>query len=170
MKRPKTLAAITPQHWKRLAVTYVRTQEHPMTPREYDQLDQQRDQGRYAQHWGWSADAHHVIEDLGRCGCPKEDRRGFRDLVQMIRAGHVGLVLVSDFDRLAVDWDDVIAFLALCRAADTLLAVDGALADCADPTANVCLRLRGAHTQYKQKERALLAECESLCVAVRSAR
>jgi hypothetical protein len=73
---------------------------------------------------------------------------------------------VSDFDRLATAWDDVIEFLVLCRTHNTLLAVDGALADCADPDANLGLRLRCAHTQYTRKEQALLTELEEMYIAV----
>lgn len=170
MRRHQTPDAINPRHRNRMAVGYVRLDEHPTTPRESAYRDQQRDQLHHAEFWGWPITNVLAIEDLGRCGCSHADRGGYRDLLQMIRAGHVGLVLVSDFDRLATAWDDVVELLALCATTDTLLAVDGVLADCADPTANVALRLRSVHTQYTRQEEALLTEVEEMYAAVRADR
>ncbi len=170
MRRHESPEEITTQHRNRLAVGYVRLDEHPATPQRSAYLDRQRDQLHHAARWGWPTANLRRVEELGRCGCSTADRTGLLNLFQEIRAGHVGLVLVSDFDRFATCWDDVIEVLALCRETDTLLAVDGVLADCADPAANVGLRLRCAHTQYQLKEQALLAEVEEMGAAVRPTR
>ncbi|MCK7483948.1 MAG: recombinase family protein [Candidatus Moduliflexus flocculans] len=170
MRRLETPEAITPQHPDRLAVGYVRLDEHPLAAWETAHREHQQDQVRHAKHWGWPAANILVLEDLGRCGCAASERTAYRQLLDMIHAGHVALVVVSDFDRLATCWDDVVEFLTLCRTTDTLVAVDGHLVDCADPLAILGLRLCCAHARNRRQEEALLAELEEAYTAIRAAR
>ena len=51
----------------------------------------------------------------------------------MIAAGQVGLLVVSDFDRLGPSSKDLVIVLHLCQKADTLVAVDGCIVDWHEP-------------------------------------
>ena len=61
------------------------------------------------------------------------NRVALRRMCQMIWAGEVGLVLVSDMSRVARSVRDLVVFVELCRKSDTLVAVDGTLMDLATP-------------------------------------
>jgi len=156
MNRP---AAITPLHTEKTAVVYVRLGTRPTCEAEEAAIEAQRAQAKFARRWGWPAESILLIEDdIGQSSTITPRRTGFRQLCQMIEAGLVGLVLVSDFSRLSRSWADLSDFLVVCQATNTLVAVDGWLAHGSDAAGNFVLRLR-----------SLLHECERACLALADA-
>ena len=57
------------------------------------------------------------------------NRVALRRMCQMIWAGEVGLVLVSDASRLSRSAMDFPLFMEICRKAETLVAIDTVLMD-----------------------------------------
>ncbi len=153
---------VTPDHQRRPACVYVRLEQYPTTPRDQAERERQWGQCRHAGRWGWYPEQVLGLEDLGKCGCLSEAREGFGRLLQMVRDKQLGLVLVSDFDRLATTWDDVLEILALCRDTGTLLAVDGVVALYGDSILNLLIRLRSARAAYKRLEAELRTHEEEL--------
>ncbi len=119
---------IMPRHFERLAVDYVRLACYPAGDGE-KRIEAQLGQVKHARQWGWSEQRILVIDDIGQSGTMTAALPGFRQLCQLIEAGHVGLVLVSDLARLSRSMGDLLAFLRLCHKKDTLVAVDGVLLD-----------------------------------------
>ena len=124
-RRPEIPPEVTPAHRLRVACIYVRSGIDPMRPEEHAEVDRQRGARRFADQWGWLPDRIVMIEDLDRCACRVEIREGFHVLMQMLLNRELGIVITSDFERLATRWEDVRLFMARCRDADTLLAIDG---------------------------------------------
>ncbi len=150
---------ITPDHLAKMAVVYVRLGIRPECAGDKAVLDAQRAQAEHARRWGWPEERILVLdEDIGQSATLTPARSGFCQLSQMVEGNHVGLILVSDFSRLSRSWADLSDFLVLCHAVDTLVAVDGCLADCADPEGNYLLRLRSLLREFEWACLALAAE------------
>ena len=118
---------ITPRHYDRLAVVYVRqsTVQQVLDHQESTRL--QYGLVTRAQELGW-AEARVVVidDDLGRSGARVEARVGFQRLVSEVSLDHVGLVLGVDMSRLARSSKDWHQLLAICALFGTLIAdVDG---------------------------------------------
>ena len=122
-KRPKQIA---PHHLERQAVVYVRLARYPDADGE-KRIAAQRAQVKHARQWEWPEEQIVVLEeDMGKSGA-NPDRSGYRRMCQMIEAGDVGIVLVSDLARLSRSLAQLVDFLRLCERKDVLVAVDGIL-------------------------------------------
>ncbi len=111
---------IASHHRNRLAVVYVRTATVQHGLEDLARLDYQRAQVRHARAWGWPERAIQVIEDIGRSGSSAKGRPGWQRLLDLVRQGGVGLVLVSDLSRLSRSEADLQMLLDLCEKAKTL--------------------------------------------------
>ena len=115
-----------PGHYrKRLAVVYLR-QSSPQQVRENEgSRRHQEGQREHALRLGWlPKDILMVDEDLGRSGM-SPNRPGYRTVLELIEAGAVGAVLISEVSRAGRDdrvWMD---FLILLAAHDVLLIENG---------------------------------------------
>ncbi len=124
---PKRPNQVKPHHLRRFAAIYIRVaalsgMDHSLT--------HQRAQAQIARQWGWPEGFILVIdEDIGQSGTATTARSGFRRLCQMIEAGNVGIVIVSDMARLSRSLAQLVDFLRLCERKDVLVAVDGILGD-----------------------------------------
>jgi DNA invertase Pin-like site-specific DNA recombinase len=118
---------VMPHHRTRLAVVYVRTAAMPDTLADYTDLKTQRDQAQRALTWGWPQSAIHFIEDLGTSGVSAEGRLGWQRLLDLIRQGQVGMLLVSDLSRLSRTAADIQVITDLCAKTQTLLVVEGGI-------------------------------------------
>jgi len=125
---PQPQIEIAPHHRDRLAVVYFRWTTPPQVPQSTNLCNLYQEQ--VARAWGWPEQGIRVIEDdAGSSGSTAKGRPGFQRLCRLIKAGQVGLVLVSHIVRLSRLSKELLAFLRLCQRTDTLLAVDGILVD-----------------------------------------
>src|SRR5262245_14001358 len=123
-----TPATIHPGHHERLAVFYGRESTRDRGTAEY-----QRHQTRFAREWGWSEERIRWLHDLGLTGAAAEHRPQYRELCQLLEAGQVGLVGVTDLSRLGRNAAELLSFLRDCIAHDVLVAVDGKIINLQDP-------------------------------------
>lgn len=145
---------ITPHHLSRMAVVYIRLTLRPERSAEWGAIDAQRAQVKHARSWGWPKGLIVVIdEDIGHPGPATTARSGFRRLCQMIEAGDVGIVLVSDEARLSRSPEQLRDFLSLCARKDVLVAVDGTIRPLAEPAPTDLSAIQMEINRWDRKER-----------------
>jgi hypothetical protein len=119
---------IQQDHLNRLAVVYCCLATMESTPEARPRVEVQRDQIRFARKWGWPESTIMVMDgDIGRSGLKPEGRTDFQRLYTLIQVHQVGLVLVSELSRIGRSSIHFQKFTALCREAETLIAVAGTL-------------------------------------------
>ena len=121
------LSKITPAHYQRLAIVYVRQscpgQVHnpESTARQYEFVSRALD-------LGWQRNRVLVIdEDQGTSANGLAVRSGFGHLTAEVALGHVGIVLGLELSRLARNNADWYRLLDLCGITNTVLADDDGL-------------------------------------------
>jgi DNA invertase Pin-like site-specific DNA recombinase len=90
----------------------------------------QRDLAELPLEWGWPAALIQTIDqDLGKSGVSASKRAGFQQLLEFIKQGQVGLVLVRDLSRLSRNATDYVRFVDAARHAQILVYADDRLYD-----------------------------------------
>lgn len=70
-----------------------------------------------------------VIDALGESGSGEQDREKFRKLLEAARAGKIGILVLSNHDRLGRNEEDTAAVYAALRRSKSLVIVDGQIFD-----------------------------------------
>lgn len=129
-QRPEVIRA---HHLARKAIVYIRQSSDDQVAKNKGSTEAQRGQEGLARSWGWRPDQIEVIdEDLGLSGTAVEHRKGYLRMVDEVRAGRVGVVLLTDQTRAgrrSVEW-----FLLLedFERQDVLMVLDGTVYDAKD--------------------------------------
>lgn len=92
--------SICPHHLKKMALVYVRVSTLSADPTGILQKEQLVEMPHT---FGWPSSAITVIADIGRAGSASAPAAGIRGLVRLMQTGAVGIVLCTDFTRLARD-------------------------------------------------------------------
>jgi DNA invertase Pin-like site-specific DNA recombinase len=141
-------------HLARRAVVYLRQSTPEQVQSNQGSTAAQLGQRRYAEEWGWPADAIEIIDsDLGLSGAAAAHRPGYRRLVEQIKEGAVGVVLVSDYTRLGRNLEEWLAFLTECARHGVLIANDGKIIDAADQGALLSTRMLALVGEYENAAR-----------------
>ncbi len=147
-------AQIRPQHLQRLAVIYVRQSSLRQVQEHTGSTDHQRGQKEYALRWGWPPSAVEIVEDdLGMSGTSGDLRKGWQALLRRVAQGQVGMILAADSSRLTRSSADFEVLLGLCRATETLLAVEGVIVDPNESSNRLLARLRANVDEYENEQR-----------------
>jgi len=118
---------ITPAHWERQAIVYVR-QSSPKQVREHPESQlNQRALVQRAQALGWPPQRVVVFDtDLGLSAAQTGGRQAFQTLAAEVALGHVGLILGFEASRLARNNADWYHLLDVAALFGTLIAdIDG---------------------------------------------
>jgi len=151
MMRPHEIKAT---YLARKAIVYLRQSTPEQVQNNQGSTAAQLGQRRYAEEWGWPADAIEIIDtDLGLSGTATAHRSGYLRLVEAIKAGAVGVVLVSDHTRLGRNLEEWLAFLTECACHDVLIANDGKIIDAADQGALLSTRMLALVGEYENAAR-----------------
>jgi DNA invertase Pin-like site-specific DNA recombinase len=125
---------ITLAHLLLLAIIYLRQSTQHQVEHNIGSALHQRHQQTYAREWGWPETNIEVIdEDLGVTGTSTKHRPGWQRLVQLVSAGKVGAVFITQFSRMNRSRHDHGTLADLCREFDVLLVVEGRIVDFDDP-------------------------------------
>ena len=99
-------------HFRRLAVVYVRQSTPHQVLANQESLKLQYDLQHRARAAGWDSSHIRVIDsDLGRTGRSAAGRRGFQELVTLVNQEQVGIIFAYDVTRLARNCTDGISCL-----------------------------------------------------------
>lgn len=146
---------VKPTHLQRLAVVYLRQSTALQLRENPGSTAFQHGQREHAIRLGWPESAVvEVDEDLGLSGTSSEQRAGWRRLLKMVAAREVGAIFVTDPTRLSRSAADAEELLALCRATDTLLVVEGSIYDLGNPSDRLVLRIRFDVGVFDNEDRA----------------
>src|SRR5688572_23283860 len=117
------------RHLAKLAVIYLRQSTPQQVARNDGSRQYQLDQRELALKYGWKSDLIYLIlTDLGMSGL-RSDRPGYQELLELIRAGKVGALFISDVSRAGREeraWFDL---LDLLIEHDVLLVKNGVITD-----------------------------------------
>lgn len=135
---------ITPPHWERLAIVYVRQSSSQQVLENRESTARQYALATHAQALGWPAQRVLVIdEDQGQSGQRADNRPGFQRLLAEVTMDHVGLVLGLEMSRLARNSSDWHHLFELCGIFGVLLADQEGIYDANDPNDRLLLGLKG---------------------------
>jgi DNA invertase Pin-like site-specific DNA recombinase len=135
---------VKPGHLAREAYLYVRQATAGHGPEGTERLQRQYALRQQAVALGWPAERVIVIDsDLEQSGFSATVRRGFQELVRLVRRRCVGLVLAWDPSRLARNFRHWHRLLEACAGSDTLLLDQERLYNPRDPGDRVLLGCDG---------------------------
>src|SRR5437763_6937165 len=98
----QTHSLITHDHWRRLAIVYVRQSSEQQVRDNVGSTELQRGLTAVARSYGWPDSKIQTIdEDLGITGSSSEGRTGWRRLQMIMAAGEVGTVFCVTISRLS---------------------------------------------------------------------
>ena len=113
---------VRPRHLRREACLYVRQSSPRQVRDNAESRERQYALRQRLRGLGWPARAIRVIdEDLGRSAAGGRPRDGFKDLLERVSRGEVGIVAGLEVSRLARDNAEWHGLLQLCALADTLV-------------------------------------------------
>lgn len=145
---------IKPNHLQKLAIVYVRQSTMKQVLEHTGSTSYQRGQKEFAFRWGWPEQNIEIVDvDLGRSGTRGENREGWQRILKLVAQQLVGIILASFSSRLTRSSKDFEVLLELCRATETLLAVDGAIIDANDSSNRLLARLRANVAEYENELR-----------------
>ena len=135
---------ITAEQRKRLAIVYVR-QSSPGQVRSHQESRRvQRGLQRRARALGWEESRIRLIEDQGKSASRPGLRAGFDELLQLVRAGKVGMVLASEVSRWArnnLEWNLLVHY---CMVLGVVLGDESHVWDPSLPEDSLVLGIQGA--------------------------
>jgi DNA invertase Pin-like site-specific DNA recombinase len=132
---------IPPRHRARLAIVYVRQSTEAQVRQNEGSRQHQEGQRNHARRYGWPADQIRLIDvDLGRSGTTT-DRAGYRQVLELIRAGKVGGLFISAVSRAGRREQAWFDLLDLLQEHDVFLFVDGRLTDPNDPSQTLVTKM-----------------------------
>jgi DNA invertase Pin-like site-specific DNA recombinase len=170
--KPSTLAPfasskVTADHLQQHAVLYVR-QSTPQQLRDHrESTERQYQLAHRFTSLGWDRDQIIIIDDdLGISGSGRQERPGFRRLLNLVTEQKVGVVMGLEMSRLArnsKDWHDL---FEVCAIYHVLIADEDGIFDTNDPNDRLVLGLKGIiselelHTMKVRLERGRLNKAQ----------
>jgi DNA invertase Pin-like site-specific DNA recombinase len=131
-------------HFRRLAVVYVRQSTPRQVLANQESLKLQYDLQHRARAVGWDPSHIRVIDsDLGRTGRSAAGRRGFQELVTLVNQEQVGIIFAYDVTRLARNCTDWYQLLDLCGYRSCLVGDQDGIYDPATANGRLILGLKG---------------------------
>jgi DNA invertase Pin-like site-specific DNA recombinase len=131
-------------HFRRLAVVYVRQSTPHQVLANQESLKLQYDLQHRARAAGWDPSHIRVIDsDLGRTGRTAAGRRGFQELVALVNQEQVGIIFAYDVTRLARNCTDWYQLLDLCGYRSCLVGDQDGIYDPATANGRLILGLKG---------------------------
>jgi DNA invertase Pin-like site-specific DNA recombinase len=131
-------------HFRRLAVVYVRQSTPHQVLANQESLKLQYDLQHRARAAGWDPSHIRVIDsDLGRTGRSAAGRRGFQELVALVNQEQVGIIFAYDVTRLARNCTDWYQLLDLCGYRSCLVGDQDGIYDPATANGRLILGLKG---------------------------
>ena len=141
---------VTKKHRSRRACLYIRQSSPQQVLRNTESARRQYDLRQRAVALGWPDEVIDIIdEDQGISGAHSANRSGFRDLLQRVAVGEVGIVLSLEVSRLCrnnTDWHQLLHFAALT---DTLILDEYGVYDPQSSNDRLLLGLKGALSEYE---------------------
>ncbi len=145
---------IKEHHLRRLFVVYARQSTPVQVRKNVGSTAHQRGLGQYGLAWGWAPDAIRIYDrDLGLSGRSEDHREDLQEIKDLIKQDKVGLLMVSNSSRLNRNVRDSEDLMALCRATDTLLAIEGNILDLSDSTHRLMARMRSNFDVFENEQR-----------------
>src|SRR2546421_9339951 len=93
---------IRDSHLRRSALIYVRQSSEAQVKDHPGSAAFQRDLEQIPLSWGWPKQHIRLIEaDQGLSAKPGTTRSGFKEMLQLINAGRVGIIIVRELSRLS---------------------------------------------------------------------
>ncbi|MFB9991649.1 recombinase family protein [Deinococcus oregonensis] len=120
---------ITPLHRSQEAAPYLRQSSKKQAKHNTGSRELQRALVQNALDLGWSLDRITMYEDGGRSAAFRSEREKFDQLIDEIRTGHIGLVLITDPSRGARNLEDWGKLIEMLRLTGTLIHSHGTLYD-----------------------------------------
>jgi hypothetical protein len=171
--KPKneTHALISPKHLRQLAVVYAKQSTEQQAKKNTGGLRRQRTLAEVARSYGWPDSRIEIIDDsLGRSGSSAETRMGWQRLQELIDAGQVGAVFVTNISRLSRQVMEFELFRLRAALHDTLLFADGRFIDLAGATDRIVSELVNMRDRWFANQRAKAGKRHSAVSRRRSAR
>jgi len=135
---------ITPAHFARRAIIYVRQSSPHQALSNQESLKLQYALARRATELGWKPTQVEIIDsDLGQTGSTTEGRQGFKDLVTQVTLGQVGVIFSYDVTRLSRNCSDWYQLLDLCGYRQCLVGDQDGIYDPATTNGRLILGLKG---------------------------
>ena len=143
---------VADHHRQREACLYVRQSSPQQVINHTESTHRQYGLRQRAIALGWPDERIHTIDDdQGKSGEHSGNRSGFRDLMDRVAAGEVGIVLSLEVSRLcrnAADWQKLLQIAAF---SDTLILDEDGLYDPNDNNDKLLLGFKGAISEYEMQ-------------------
>lgn len=151
IQRPDVIRA---HHLARKAIVYVRQSSDEQVLKNQGSTEAQRGQEALARSWGWRRDQVEVIdEDLGLSGSAIEHRTGYLRMLEDIRAGRVGVVLLTDHTRAgrrSIEWFELLEDF---ERHDVLMAINGTVYDAHDAGTMLASKIQAVFGEHENRVR-----------------
>ena len=158
---------VSPEHLRQNAALYVRQSTSQQLRDHQESTHRQYQLTHRLEAFGWQRDQIIVIdEDLGISGSGRQQRPGFRRLLNLVTEQKVSIVLGLEMSRLArnsKDWHDL---FEVCAIYQVLIADEDGVFNTNDPNDRLVLGLKGIisemelHTMKVRLERGRLNKAE----------
>ena len=143
---------VADHHRQREACLYIRQSSPQQVVNHTESTRRQYGLRQRAIALGWPDERIHTIDDdQGKSGEHSGNRSGFRDLMDRVAAGEVGIVLSLEVSRLcrnAADWQRLLQIAAF---SDTLILDEDGLYDPNDNNDKLLLGFKGALSEYEMQ-------------------
>lgn len=147
---------ITTEHLARLAYLYLRVSTPTQARNNLGSITIQRELRNTLVAWGWKEDRIRVIEeDLGRSGTTAEGRVGYQEMLEDVRRGGAGIVMVYDESRRNRNVLEEEILLQAALEGRVLLAAGTQVYDpcTASPTETLFHRIKGLFSWFDNELR-----------------
>jgi DNA invertase Pin-like site-specific DNA recombinase len=146
---------ITESHLLRRALAYIR-QSSPEQVRDHTgSAAIQRDLPLMFREWGWAPEQIELIDELRVKASVPGLREGFAGILQRIASGDVGIVAVTDSNRLTRNHLDFGRFAQVAKRHNVLLALSaGQVIDFSDPNAEFIASILASNAVRENRSRS----------------
>ena len=152
MSDVRTSFKVAEHHRRREACLYIRQSSQKQVVNHTESTRRQYGLRQRAIALGWPDELIRTVDDdQGISGQYSANRNGFRDLMDRVAAGEVGIVLSLEVSRLcrnAADWQRLLQIAAF---SDTLILDEDGLYDPNDSNDRLLLGFKGALSEYEMQ-------------------
>jgi DNA invertase Pin-like site-specific DNA recombinase len=139
-----TTGLIQQHHLTRKAIIYIRQSSPHQVLSNQESLRLQYALNQRAQQLGWTPEQIRVIDaDLGITGASTHQREGYKEVLDLVTRGQVGILLSYEVQRLSRNCTDWYPLLDICAYKSCLIGDNDGIYDPASTNGRLLLGLKG---------------------------
>ncbi len=142
------------KYTSRKALIYARVSSMEQKENSDGSIAHQRGQVEHAIRLGWPREHTEMLDgDLGKSGTAVVRRCEYQDARRRIQDGEVGGIFASEISRLGRNALELLALIQDCKDTDTLIVLDGSIADPNNPDGNLYQKMMALWAEHENDRR-----------------